>query len=194
MQADSVEVVALPVAVRNVSSRDLAPAAPDDSLARLRAIDDSAASLETRFRDLRAAITSQVAAIDTIDRRSRAYATRYDAIVRQTRDAEEVRAKRDSLRAGAERLRARLGQRAGTVADAPTTIDPRGDGGDESAMQRHRIRGGSVTLSLAPGAWWIGVARAGSEPVRYDSLTVRTGATDTLDLRGDSSRPRPDGR
>ena len=194
MPADSVEVVALAAERHRVSSDDRTAAPPGDSVARLRALDDSAASLEMRFRDLRAALTSDVADIDTMDRRSQEYATRYDAIVRRTRDAEQVRTDRDSTRARAERLRARLGPRAEPAGGTPATRVASADTRDEPRSERRRVRGRSVTLSLAPGNWWIGVARAGGTPLRYDSVTVRQGTTDTLDLRGIRPRPVPDRR
>ena len=197
MRADSLEVVAVsanPGAA--AGSGDHVPGATSDSVSRLRLLDDSAATLDARFRELRGAVGGEVAAIDTMDRRTRAYATRYDAIMRRTRDAERLRALRDSVRRRADALRTRLGARAIPIGAAPasrsTTADADGDG--DRRIERRPIRGETLTLSLAPGAWWIGIARIGTEPARYDSVTVRKGTTDTLDLRRHRLQPHPDGR
>ncbi len=188
--ADSLEVVAMAAEPRNATLAAPASPAAADSMTRLRILDDSSASLDARFRELRDALSTEIASLDTMDRRARTYTSRYDAIVRRTKDAEQLRAARDSIRARAELLRARLGPRAAAAPGAAAENPPSKSG--EQQTERRQANGASLKLSLSPGSWWIGIARAGTDPVRYDSLTIRTGATDTVDLR--SSTPRPDPR
>jgi hypothetical protein len=157
---------------------------------RLRVLDDSSASLDARFRELRDTLSTEVASIDTMDRRTRAYTSRYDAIVRRTKEAEQLRAARDSIRARAELLRARLGPRAAVAPGGAAAENAAGTAGEQE-VERRQAHGASLTLPLSPGDWWIGIARTGADPVRYDSVTIRKGATDTVDLRsGALRRPR----
>jgi hypothetical protein len=182
MGMDSVEVVALPTKPRNDAAfaARLSPAT-SDSVSRLQSLDDSAAALETRFRVLRDSLNAEVQALDTADRRTRSYEARYAAIRRRTLAAETLRASRDSVRTRADRLRARLGPRAGTPAESPARdTDQATDG---RGPERRTLRNDTLTLSLPPGPWWIGVARHGKAPARYDSLTVERGVVDTIRLR-----------
>lgn len=183
MGAKSVEVVALPSDPRTNAPSAPAPSSGAlDSASRLRALDDSAAALDARFRAARDSLTADVQALDTADRRTRSYAVRYAGIRRRTLAAEAVRAHRDSIRARADRLRARLGSLADTTSAASADGGP-GRTADGRSAERRSIDESSVTLSLAPGRWWIGVARTGRTPTRYDSVTVERGAVDTLRLR-----------
>ena len=183
MRGESVEVVALPVDPFQLAPADARTTTDlTDSISRLRRLDQSAAAIDVRFGALRDTLSSEVRALDTPDRRTRAYAVRYAEIRRRTLAAEALRSTRDSLRAHADILRSRLGTRAGSAATTPSA------GGDGAAIsstdrrrpQRRPARQHAVTLSLAPGPWWIGVARAGAQPTHYDSVTVRRGLTDTI--------------
>ena len=191
MRGESVEVVALPVDPLQRASANAGPAR--DSLARLHRLDDSAAVLETRFRALRDTLSSEVRALDTADRRTRPYAVRYAEIRRRTLGAEALRSDRDSIRARADTLRTRLVARAGSAATAVTAdVDARAVT-DGRRAQRRPMHEGALTLSLAPGRWWIGAAKLGAQPTHYAAVTVRRGATDTVHLgaRG-PRRPRGD--
>jgi hypothetical protein len=181
MRGESVEVVALPADPLQQASANAAPAR--DSLARLRRLDDSAMALDARFRALRDTLSGEVRALDSTDRRTRRYAVRYAEIRRRTLGAEALRSDRDSVRRRADMLRSRLGARAATAAATPSAEDDAASasGGGRRA-ERRPIRDGALTLSLAPGRWWIGAARSGAQPTHYDSVTVRHAATDTVYL------------
>ena len=191
MLAEAVEVVALPDDPSDVAAATVRTLpAPADSISRLRMLDDSAAVIDARFRSLRDAVNNDVTALDTADRRTRSYAVRYAAVRRRTAEAERLRAMRDSLRQRGEDLRARLGPRAGDSRTSPTEEARAGSRTIDRSAERRPMRDGAATLSLAAGRWWVGVARPGAEPARYDSLTVRRGETDTIRVR---ASPRPGG-
>ena len=190
MWAESVEVVAFPTDPLQLASANTAPAR--DSLARLRSLEDSAMTIEMRFRALRDTLSGEVRALDTADRRTRRYAVRYAEIRRRTLAAEALRSARDSVRLRAEKLRGRLGARAASAAATPSAEDGAAStSGDGRRAERRAMGEGAVTLSLAPGRWWIGAARSGAQPTHYDSITVRRAATDTVYL---GARRLPDGR
>jgi hypothetical protein len=181
-----VEVVALPADLLQSASANAGPAR--DSLARLRTLDDSAEALETRFRALRDTLSGEVRALETADRRTRSYAVRYAEIRRRTLAAETLRSNRDSIRARADALRARLSARsAAPVADG----DARVTSADGRRAERRPMQGRALTLSLAPGRWWIGAATFGAQPMRYESVTVRRGVTDTVHLGARGRRRLP---
>ena len=184
MRTEPVEVVALPADPLLTARGDVrTPSQAADSIARLRSLDDSAAALETRFRALRDSVSADVRSLDSADRRSRRYAERYADVRHRTLAAESVRAARDSMRTRADRLRARLGPRA-SVAPVPSAGGEAARNVDGRRAERHTIRDGALTLTLSPGRWWIGVARPGGDPARYDTVTVIRGAVDTVQLGG----------
>lgn len=88
-------------------------------LARLRALSDSAARLDSAFQSLRDSLNAESSALASLDRRTADYARRWDAFVARERDAVQLRARRDSLRA---RL-AKLGNAA--TADTPRSVPRR---------------------------------------------------------------------
>jgi hypothetical protein len=180
MRGESVEVVALPADPLQHASANAGPAR--DSLARLRRLDDSAMTLDARFRAVRDTLSGEVRALDTADRRTRRYAVRYAEIRRRTLAAEALRSDRDSVRTRADLLRRRLGVRAATAAATPSAEDDAASASDRRRAERRPMRDGALTLSLAPGRWWIGAARSGAQPTHYDSVTVRHAATDTVYL------------
>ncbi len=190
MLAEPVEVVAVPVAA-SVSSRESTPRSSPatERDPRLTSIRDSAAALDARFRALRDTLGREVGAIDTADRRTRAYAVRYAEIRRRTLAAEAVRAARDSARRREEALRVSLDspQPVGEPRRGTTAL-PETNGADGRAAVRVPAVGATVTLSLAPGEWSIGIATRGSEPRVRDAVTVRRGSTDTVRI----PPPRPD--
>ena len=176
--APGAEVVALRADALDASGSNV-PAATADSVARLRAIDDSVARLGERFRASRDSINREVAALDSLDRRTRTYAVRYADIRRRTLAAEHTRTARDAARERAERLRTHLAASLATVRAA--------DGeGSPSSVRRTPIAGRSFALELPPGEWMVGIAPAGGFPARYTRVTARAGGTDTLRL----ARPR----
>lgn len=193
MRTESVEVVALPVDPFQVGdARRTADAT--DSASRLRSLDDSAATLDARFRALRDALSSKVRALDTADRRTRTYAVRYAEIRRRTVAAEALRADRDSIQARADTLRTRLGARVSRAVPTPSANDNAASTSpDGRRAERRRIHEGALTLSLAPGRWWIGAAGSGAQPTRYDSVTVRRGMTDTVHLGARGTQRLPGG-
>jgi hypothetical protein len=139
---------------------------------------DSAAVLDGRFQVERDAINGEVRAMASGDRRSAAYARRYEAIQARTVAAESLRAVRDRVRRRATTLR---------PAGVPGALDP--------AEARRRLlgaRAGSrrartlrpdvepISLRLEPGAWWLGVADASGVPATFTRVEVRPGARDTV--------------
>jgi hypothetical protein len=188
LRGEALEVVAIPLAATGEPIASTPTSRTGDSIALLRGLEDSTATLDSRFRTLRDSLASEVRALDTADRTTRAYAARYAGIRRRTVGAEGVRSTRDSLRARAAALRSALGPRV-SIAALPGSSGraiPADPGGRRTA--RRRMEGDMVTLSLAPGRWLIGMARSGAEPASRESVTVRAGKTDTL--RFDSPRAR----
>jgi hypothetical protein len=108
---------------------------------------------------------------------------RYAGIRRRTLAAEALRANRDSARARADRIRERLGSRAALASPSRRDNDAADPRAGPRRAARRSIDDATLTLSLAPGAWWIGIARAGQTPNRYDSVFVERGAVDTIRLR-----------
>ncbi|HKG90531.1 MAG TPA: hypothetical protein VKA84_01495, partial [Gemmatimonadaceae bacterium] len=101
-----------PPAPAAAASPSLPPGTPPDSAARLRALLDSAAALDASFQRERAALNADAVAMAALDRRSGAYAERFDAFRVRQAAAERQREARDQLRRRAERMRARLAERA----------------------------------------------------------------------------------
>ena len=170
MRGDGVEVVAFRSddAANDASSRGV------NTAPRARTpLDDSAATLAEQFRVMRDSLNAEVARLDSVDRRSRAYAVRYAEIRRRTIAAEQLRARRDSVQARASRGAASASGSRGAAVALPSLTDVAG-------LQRHAIADSSVVLELPPGRWSIGAARDGrlmSEPM---TLTVHSGQVDTL--------------
>jgi hypothetical protein len=183
------EVLALPVApqslVRPMQPPSEHPAPLADSLARHAALTDSAASLDSRFQREREALNREVATLDSADRRTTTYAESYENHRRRVLAAERLRDARDAMR---ERL-----QELAQLLD-PHLPSPERQAADRAA-QRERMLGatddvrraitapvlqGRAELSLAPGAWWIGVSSGHLPPASFDSVLVRPGARDSL--------------
>jgi hypothetical protein len=149
---------------------------------------DSVAMLESRFRALRDTLTRAVRMLDTADRTTRAYAVRYAEIRRRTLAAEAIRASRDSLRRREEALRMSLGDRApgpSPEMDGPASAAANAD---SRTPVRAMTIDGTVTLSLAPGAWSIGLAPGGAHASTPQSVMVKRGTTQTVRIM--SARPR----
>jgi hypothetical protein len=191
MRAESVEVVALPTdpALRVVTASG--PHATD-SIARLRALDDSVAAIDARFQMMRDQLSSDVGALDTADRRTRSYAVRYAEIRRRTLAAEALRAARDSMRTRAAAFRSSLGITANEPNAAAASSDAGTRSIDGRRAERQPARAGGSTVSLAPGPWWIGVATRGANPLGFAPVTVRPGSIDTVRFgaRGPSRPPQ----
>jgi hypothetical protein len=188
MRAEMVEVVAMPLEYDDdgdAARQNLADV-PPDSLERLRALEDSSATLAVRFRTLRDSLNSEVRSLENLDRRTRAYALRYAEIRRRTLAAESIRSVRDAMRSRADSLRIRLGVAAAPRSRPdPGSTDPAtrvAEGSDGRKAERRAVQDSTVVLTLAPGRWGIGAAHAGARPSRFETVTVETGSTDTLRL------------
>jgi hypothetical protein len=170
--AGGVEVVAVQA---EAAAAAAASGTTSDSIARLRAIDDSVETLDARFRAGRDSINRDVAALDSVDRRTRGYALRYADIRRRTAVAEHTRAARDAARSRADTLRGRL---------APSLIAAsRADGENgQGVVRRARATTSPFALHLPPGEWLIGAAPAGAHPRRFERVQVGAGGQDTLRL------------
>ncbi|HVE80307.1 MAG TPA: hypothetical protein VNA89_15690, partial [Gemmatimonadaceae bacterium] len=73
-----------------------------DQLRRWEAARDSAGEATERFARLRDSLVAEARALDGQDRRTPAYAARFDAYRRRAADATALRAQRDRLRRRAE--------------------------------------------------------------------------------------------
>jgi hypothetical protein len=156
---------------------------PAESLARLNILDDSAARLGAGFSTMRDSLNIAVQSLDSTDRRTRAYADRFAELRRRTTAAEQIRDTRDAIQARADSLRTKLALPPRTGAPSSVSAAARSrERGNGAGMQRHRVSGTAVTLTLEPGTWWVGLAAAGGQPAQFAQATVRSGATDTLRL------------
>ena len=187
MRAEPVEVVAvpglaLPAAEAVGNSRSGGGESPHAE--RLRALTDSASVLASRFTHLRDSLNGEVAALERMDRRSRPYAVKYAEIRRRTLVAEHVRALRDSVRSQASALRVAAGIHApGSDPAAGGPGAPREPVNDSSSIVRYPVQDSTVTLSLRPGRWSIGVARPGATAASWEVVSVIRGSSDTLRLK-----------
>jgi hypothetical protein len=157
--------------------------APADSLARLAVLDDSAARLGAWFSTARDSLNIAVQSLDTADRRTRAYAVRFAELRRRTAAAEQIRDTRNAIQARADSLRTKLAlpPRTGAPSSASAAVKSR-ERGNREDVQRHRVNGTTMTLTLESGTWWVGLATAGAPPAQFTRATVRSGTTDTLRL------------
>jgi hypothetical protein len=186
-----VEALFLPADPSNVESPPssqsavLHPSAAD-SVARYQRLADSSDRLERRFQILRDALNREARALESVDRRSRAYAERFFAFRRREFEAEGIRHARDRVRSHTATLRARLA----------ATLQERDRSGGEEARRRRgaldsmvadtrRARAmpmsaRAMTRSLEPGVWWVGIAPRGGMPDGFQRVVLRRGASDTL--------------
>jgi hypothetical protein len=186
-----VEALFLPADPSNVESPPssqsavLHPSAAD-SVARYQRLADSTDQLERRFQILRDALNREARALESVDRRSRAYAERFFAFRRRELEAERIRHARDRVRSHTATLRARLA----------ATLQERDRSGGEEARRRRgaldsmvadtrRARAipmsaRAMTRSLEPGVWWVGIAPRGGVPDGFQRVVLRRGARDTL--------------
>ena len=169
----SLEALALPV--DPASLRLAPPSRAGDERQRLA---DSAAALDARFQSSRDALNDRARAMYGQDVRTREYASRWDAFRRDELTADALRRERDRVRM---RLRRAGGDVAAGGGPPRDSILARARDGGRTPVHAP-LRGGSVTLSLAPGAWWIGIGPAGAVPVRFEVHQARPGTSDTVRL------------
>jgi hypothetical protein len=186
-----VEALFLPADPSNVESPPSSQSAvlhpsAGDSVARYQRLADSSDQLERRFQILRDALNREARALESVDRRSRAYAERFFAFRRREFEAEGIRHARDRVRSHTATLRARLA----------ATLQERDRSGGEEARRRRgaldsmvadtrRARAipmsaRAMTRSLEPGVWWVGIAPRGGLPDGVQRVVLRRGARDTL--------------
>ena len=148
-----------------------------DSVTRWRALTDSASVLDRRFQKERDAINREARAMEGGDRRSIGYVRRYDALQVRTVAAESLRTTRDRVR-----QRAAARRPSGVAAPSPAAARARLLAATDGERRARTLRPGrgSVSLRLAPGAWWIGVADPGDVPPSFTRITLRAGARDTV--------------
>ena len=96
----------------------LPPGANPDSAARLRALLDSAAALDSAFQRERAVLNADARAMAALDRRSDAYAQRFAEFRARQLAAESRRVERDRIRRRADAMRGRLSGAAAPSAPA----------------------------------------------------------------------------
>jgi hypothetical protein len=185
------EVLAVPFDPATLISTVHAPPreALADSIALYYALADSADSLDADFQRARAALNAEARALDTMDRRTRDYGTRYSELQARRDSAHALRTRRDRLRARRDALRARLGGRIpDRAASSATPIAAALDSAARAmgrAVLRGRTRDGVATIELPPGDWWLTVQRNdGSLHAPAAARHVRAGASDTVHLHG----------
>lgn len=155
-----------------------------DSIARYRALADSASGADELFQNERTALNAAAKALRGGDRHARGYARSYDSLERRTVAAEQLRTTRDRLRARAELFRARL---PALTAVARPHIERRALDSVAAASGRpvihSNLAGGWALLALPPGEWWIGLARRdGSLILPATALRVLGRGRDSLRL------------
>ena len=191
MRGEGVEVVAFRSddSVSDATGRTEGDRSASSPRTATTPLDDSVTMLANRFREMRDSLNTEVARLDSVDRRTRAYAVRYAEIRRRTVAAEQLRARRDSMRARAALLRA-------APSTAPSSRDP-GSGGDSPPalpgtpdVRRHAGSDSVTVLKLAAGRWTIGIRRGGRSLGELTPLTVVAGEIDTL--RISTGAPRRD--
>ena len=191
MRGEGVEVVAFRTDGEDgdAAGRGSSDRSPSSQRAAMTPLDDSAAMLANRFREMRDSLNADVARLDSIDRRTRTYAVRYAEIRRRTVAAEQLRARRDSVMARAALLRA-------TPSSAPSSRAPVSGGDSLSGLeglpdvQRHPVSDSVAVLTLGAGRWTIAVTRDGLRVGEMTPLTVIAGEVDTL--RIGTGMPRGD--
>ncbi|MGQ0713030.1 MAG: hypothetical protein ACT4PJ_04780 [Gemmatimonadaceae bacterium] len=159
-----------------------------DSIARYYAVASRADSLDALFQGERDALNREARSMANEDRRSRAYASAFDAYLRRAAAATRLRDARDEARRRAAALRARLGRRFPELGRAVTpsmraALDSaaRANG---SEIQRAALRGGRTTMALAPGVWWIAIESDAGEISGVRRHEARPGMRDTVRVGG----------
>jgi hypothetical protein len=158
-----VEVVALPVDPSSLTRAALMTP-------------DSAERLDAAFQRRRDSLNRAALAFSGLDRRSSDYARRYDDFDHGALAAESLRAERDRLRRTHDGSRAPVPR----AADSARAAAIRGATDGTRQARTARSSGSPVTLTLAPGRWWIGLQSMPTTAFR--AATVVAGARDTLRL------------
>lgn len=192
----ALEVLALPVnpAAIQLPSEIIETDAPGtprgDSIARFIALRDSAAALDERFQRERASLNAEAARFDSLERTSAAYARAWDAHRARLREAERLRATRDRVRERVTSMAARLGdavppddsvRRAAVRASWREVFEGARDETRRTVVTE--LRGGSATLALTPGQWWIGATQRGDVPASFVPVDVGVRVRDTVRIR-----------
>lgn len=180
MRGEGVEVIAFRSNDGDATRTAARAGSPAGDRGAMTPLDDSAAMLATRFRELRDSLNAEVARLDSMDRRTRAYAVRYAEVRRRTAVAEQLRARRDSVQARAVASRAARPSTSSATATAGGSALPSID--RTPGLEKHRVRDSVVILELAAGRWSIGVVRNGRTLGAPTSLGVVPGQRDTLRL------------
>jgi hypothetical protein len=162
-----------------------------DSVARYERLADSIEQLDRSFQQLRDSLNREARALDAVDRRSRAYAERFFAFRRRKMEAEGMRHARDRLRSRAATMRGRLAATLHARERSGSDDTRRRRGALDSLVADTRraravpLSAGTMTGSLEPGVWWVGIAPQGGLPDRFERVVLRRGARDTLRFSGD---------
>jgi hypothetical protein len=141
---------------------------------------ESADSLDALFQRERRALNARSAVLDTMDRRTPAYAADHAELTARIGDAERLRAARDSAAR-------RAGPRRGI---APAALDSASRAAGRP-VARAPIAAGGVTIRLQAGAWWITLLDpAGAVLLRALRVELKADGRDTskVGVAGDRSR------
>ncbi|MDQ6635196.1 MAG: hypothetical protein M3Z10_10630 [Gemmatimonadota bacterium] len=156
-----------------------------DSMARYRALADSALAANAAFQRERISLNAAVQAMRDGDRHTRSYALSYDSLESRTLAAEHLRTARDRLRARADAARARLHGLTSVISSRRLergTLERAAARSGRPLIHADLTRGWAL-LALPPGEWWIGLAtRDGSLILPATALRLRGRGRDSLRL------------
>jgi hypothetical protein len=190
LNTEGLEVVMVPVdpapLLRGALPR--ATAAQADSLARLATFEDSAATLDRHFQNLRDELNSAASTLTRADRRSDEYAERYDEFQSRAQRADSLRIARDRLLARAAAHRAALEHLlpdSARIREDARQVHKKLSAARDGTRAARSVpaRSGPLVVNVEPGKWWVGLARGGMAPSSFHSVSVERDAQDTVRLR-----------
>lgn len=172
------EVIALPIDPTSLQSATSSSGSVSrrhaDSLAHLVALRDSAMLVNERYQSERDTLNGESRALERVDRKSAAYARRFDAFRRRALAAESLRVTRDRLLDRGRRYASSLSVGGALMVKDQNTLRSYIDAMATSGrrMVVGQTRNDTVSLLLADGAWWIGVAASGALPSRWTRVEI----------------------
>jgi hypothetical protein len=191
-------VVALPfdpAALPLVAAAPLPDGPHGDSVRLAIARHDSAARADAAFQRARTAANDAARSLARLDRASDGYEARYSAWWALADSAERLRATRDRVGRRLEALNTRLGPAAPELNGGAHRTRSRtsADSGARAAgrdLEAATLRGGSASVSLPPGEWWIACTTIdGALILPAVRVHIEAGGRDTVVLRTEPIAP-----
>jgi hypothetical protein len=140
----------------------------------------AADSLDASYQRERLVLNARTAVLDTMDRRTSAYATAYADQMAQIAAAERVRASRDS----AARIAGPRQGIGGATMDSAARVAGR-------PVVRGVLAGGGTTITLTAGGWWVALLdSAGGLLPGVKRIEVMAGGRDTVRVGVGGGRSR----